>query len=140
MKTLTIGQKVWVINNGEPVEVTIKFIGDGEVAFELDGELKSSPLNELYESETHAKEEFISSNTIVICREVGKTHNGGVAVYEVGYLNRLSIPALELRSRLNPELQYAATHRSYFEDNKEALKDATFFNEANERNDIVIIS
>lgn len=141
MKQLTVGQHVWVITN-EPsiVEVIVKLVGNGEIAFELNGKLETRKMWEVYESEAAANKVYLPMTLILFCREIGKVDNGGTAVYKVGtYKDSGLVRAMALRSRLNPELQYAAAYDDYFMAHCDDLKDINFFNKAAEQRDIVII-
>ena len=52
---LKVGKKVWVINKSEPTEVSIRFVGDREVAYEFDGKLETKKVKDLFETKEAAE-------------------------------------------------------------------------------------
>jgi len=136
---LKIGKKVWIANQSTPTEVIIRFVGDKEIACEIDGKLEVKQLRELYETEAEAQTAINGLLMTVFCREVSRT-TGEIAVYPIETeIDGGLITALRIRGRMNPELTYGVCMNTFFTEHKDEMKDMEVLNEMFENNNVVLL-
>lgn len=134
---MKIGENVWINVEGKAKEVTIDFLGDGEVAFRLDGKLESRMDHEIYTTKSSAEAHIKGSYMVAFCRETSRT-TGEVAVYPIAAeVNDSLIQVLRIRGRYNPELQYGIAMKNVFEKYKDDMVDFDFMSSLADKNKIV---
>ena len=136
---LKIGKKVWIANQSTPTEVTIRFVGDKEIACDIDGKLEVKQIRELYETEAEAQAAINGLLMTVFCREVNRT-TGEVMVYPIETeIDNGLVTALRIRGRMNPELTYGVSMKIFFEEHKDEMKDMEVLNRMFENNNVVLL-
>ena len=136
---LKIGKKVWITNQSTPTEVTIRFVGDKEIAYEIDGKLEVKQLRELHETEAEAQTAINGLLMTVFCREVSRT-TGEVMVYPIETeIDNGLVTALRIRGRMNPELTYGVCMKTFFDEHKDEMKDIEILNKIFENNNVVLL-
>ena len=136
---LRVGKKVWIANKSTPTEVTIRFVGDKEIAYDLNGTLETKNTKEVYETEAACKTAIEGLLMTVFCREVSRT-SGEIAVYPIETeIDNGLVTALRIRGRMNPELTYGVCMKTFFTEHQEEMKDMEVLNEMFENNNVVLL-
>ena len=136
---LKVGKKVWVINKSEPIEVSIRFVGDREVAYEFDGKLETKKVKDLFETKEAAEAALKGLLMVVFCREVSRT-SGEISVYPIdSEIDGGLSTALRIRGRMNPELTYGVCMKTFFDEHKEEMKDMETLQEMFDYNNVVLL-
>jgi hypothetical protein len=134
---MKVGNKVWIIEDKNPVEVTVEFVGDNQIAFHLNDKLTSRHNSEVYKTEQEALKKINNFDLVVFCRETCR-QTGQIAVYKIDTtIDDYVIGFLGFRTRYNPELQYAVTSAEIFEKNRDKMEDFNYFEKLSEENKIV---
>lgn len=134
-----VGDKVWILNESTPIEVTIRLVGNNEVAYNLDGSLETKSTKEVYSSKEEAETSAKARQMTVFCREVSRT-SGEVAVYPINVkIDDGLIQALRIRSRFNPELVYGICMSFFFDTNREKMEDMEELQRMSEMNNVVLL-
>lgn len=136
---MKVGDKVWVNLNGKPQEVVIDFLGNQEIAFRANGEIKSRCNNEVYMSKKEAETIIYANKMVAFCREVNRT-TGEVAVYKIdAEVTDHLIQYLSIRSRFNPELRYGVTMVPSFEKYRNDMEDIDVMEQLADEHEIVLL-
>ena len=136
---MKVGDKVWVNLNGKPQEVVIDFLGNQEIAFRANGEIKSRCNNEVYTSKKEAETIIYANKMVAFCREVNRT-TGEVAVYKIdAEVTDHLIQYLSIRSRFNPELRYGVTMVPSFEKYRNDMEDIDVMEQLADEHEIVLL-
>lgn len=136
---MKVGDKVWVNLNGKPQEVVIDFLGNQEIAFRANGEIKSRCNNEVYASKKEAEKIIYANKMVAFCREVNRT-TGEVAVYKIdAEVTDHLIQYLSIRSRFNPELRYGVTMVPSFEKYRNDMEDIDVMEQLADEHEIVLL-
>lgn len=136
---LKVGKTVWVIDNSKPIEVTIRFVGNNEVAYEFDGKLESRKVKDIFETKEAAETALKALLMAVFCREVSRT-TGEVMVYAIDTeIDGGLITALRIRGRMNPELTYGVCMKNFFDEHKDEMKDMEILQEMFANNNVVLL-
>ena len=136
---MKVGDKVWVNLNGKPQEVVIDFLGNQEIAFRANGEIKSRCNNEVYASKKEAETIIYANKMVAFCREVNRT-TGEVAVYKIdAEVTDHLIQYLSIRSRFNPELRYGVTMVPSFEKYRNDMEDIDVMEQLADEYEIVLL-
>ena len=137
MEGIKMNDTVWVISNEKPHQVICKFIGNREIAFELDGKLESRHFKDVFPTKKAAQQYIDAQGYLAFCREISKD-TGEVSVYPIKTIvDSALIQALKIRGRFNPELQYAVTTKEFFNEHHEEMMDYEYFERVAEQNFII---